>query len=99
MLGLFDKNQKPQETIIERERKRERQDSNSSYSSSSSSSDMYTHDSSLSKDECLKPTVSVITLSSDKPSFLVIVLTALASISGFMFGYDTGYISCSSFDW
>lgn len=91
MLGLFDKNQKPQETIIERERKRERQDSNSSYSSSSS--DMYTHDSSLSKDECLKPTVSVITLSSDKPSFLVIVLTALASISGFMFGYDTGYIS------
>lgn len=91
MLGLFDKNQKPQETIIERERKRERQDSNSSYSSSSS--DMYTHDSSLSKDECLKPTVSVITLSSDKPSFMVIVLTALASISGFMFGYDTGYIS------
>ncbi|ODV93365.1 hypothetical protein PACTADRAFT_35990 [Pachysolen tannophilus NRRL Y-2460] len=28
-----------------------------------------------------------------KPSSLVVVLTFLASISGFMFGYDTGYIS------
>ncbi|CDK29194.1 unnamed protein product [Kuraishia capsulata CBS 1993] len=28
-----------------------------------------------------------------KPSLLVICLTVLASISGFMFGYDTGYIS------
>lgn len=28
-----------------------------------------------------------------KPSVLVVVLTFVASISGFMFGYDTGYIS------
>lgn len=29
----------------------------------------------------------------EKPSLLVIILTVTASISGFMFGYDTGYIS------
>ncbi|KAG7665911.1 ITR1 [[Candida] subhashii] len=31
--------------------------------------------------------------SDDKPSRLVIILTLVSSISGFMFGYDTGYIS------
>lgn len=40
----------------------------------------------------LKP-VSLSDLNNAKPSLLVIFLTILASISGFMFGYDTGYIS------
>lgn len=90
MLGLFDKDQeKTQQTLVERERNTS--NSPSAAASYTSSLDMYSHDSSSSKD--LKPIVSITTLSSDKPSFLVIFLTALASISGFMFGYDTGYIS------
>ncbi|KAK7680135.1 hypothetical protein QCA50_016860 [Cerrena zonata] len=34
-----------------------------------------------------------MTESNTKPSFLVILITLASSISGFMFGYDTGYIS------
>ncbi|GMG20677.1 unnamed protein product [Ambrosiozyma monospora] len=33
------------------------------------------------------------TMDEGKPSFLVLLLTFLTSFSGFMFGYDTGYIS------
>ncbi|ODQ82041.1 hypothetical protein BABINDRAFT_32637 [Babjeviella inositovora NRRL Y-12698] len=36
---------------------------------------------------------SIIQLVQAKPTVLVLVLTFVASISGFMFGYDTGYIS------
>lgn len=35
----------------------------------------------------------LLSFGNTKPSFLVIVLTIVASISGFLFGYDTGYIS------
>ncbi|ESW97088.1 hypothetical protein KL918_000698 [Ogataea parapolymorpha] len=35
----------------------------------------------------------MIAMDSAKPTPLVVVLVCLASISGFMFGYDTGYIS------
>lgn len=36
---------------------------------------------------------TVMVMENDKPSKMVVFLTVLASISGFMFGYDTGYIS------
>lgn len=35
----------------------------------------------------------LLALADQKPTFLVILLTIVASISGFLFGYDTGYIS------
>ncbi|KAH3664120.1 hypothetical protein OGAPHI_004834 [Ogataea philodendri] len=35
----------------------------------------------------------LLSMESAKPTFLVVVLVCFASISGFMFGYDTGYIS------
>lgn len=38
-------------------------------------------------------TSTVMVLENEKPSLMVLFLTFLASISGFMFGYDTGYIS------
>ncbi|ODV86714.1 hypothetical protein CANARDRAFT_6289 [[Candida] arabinofermentans NRRL YB-2248] len=38
-------------------------------------------------------TSMLMTADSSKPTLMVIVLTMLTSISGFMFGYDTGYIS------
>lgn len=38
-------------------------------------------------------TSTVMVLENEKPSLMVLLLTFLASISGFMFGYDTGYIS------
>lgn len=40
----------------------------------------------------LKP-VDSNSLVNEKPSRLVLILTAMSSISGLMFGYDTGYIS------
>ncbi|CDR42400.1 CYFA0S09e02762g1_1 [Cyberlindnera fabianii] len=36
---------------------------------------------------------NLIAFQNTKPSPLILVLTAMSSISGFMFGYDTGYIS------
>lgn len=57
-------------------------------------SDMISNDSSDSSPETLKDTVSTsFSFANDRPSVLVIILTILSSISGFMFGYDTGYIS------
>ncbi|QPG75341.1 hypothetical protein FOA43_002694 [Brettanomyces nanus] len=38
-------------------------------------------------------TSTMMALEDERPSLMVIFLTFLASISGFMFGYDTGYIS------
>ncbi|GMM37717.1 myo-inositol transporter [Saccharomycopsis crataegensis] len=35
----------------------------------------------------------LLTFSNTKPTLLVVVLTFVTSISGFLFGYDTGYIS------
>lgn len=40
-----------------------------------------------------KDNISTTSFANGKPSPLVVVLTLLSSISGFMFGYDTGYIS------
>lgn len=51
------------------------------------------NDSNVSNELALKTITSPSSFSGDKPSFLIIFLTFLASISGFMFGYDTGYIS------
>ncbi|ODV93364.1 hypothetical protein PACTADRAFT_51964 [Pachysolen tannophilus NRRL Y-2460] len=53
----------------------------------------------INRDTVLKPkddednTSMLMTFHDSKPSVLVVVLTFVASISGFMFGYDTGYIS------
>ncbi|KAG0672904.1 myo-inositol transporter [Pichia californica] len=63
----------------------------SSSSSSSFVSDMFSHNSE--DDDEIKQELSISALNNEKPSLLVIFLTILASISGFMFGYDTGYIS------
>lgn len=63
--------------------------SNSSHSSSVSSISMGSDDLGIS----IKQTSSLSSFSNAKPSLLVIVLTIITSISGFMFGYDTGYIS------
>lgn len=41
----------------------------------------------------LKPLDSANSFQAERPSPLVIVLTIMSSISGLMFGYDTGYIS------
>ena len=60
---------------------------------SNSSVDMISNDSGDSNELSLKPIISLSSFANDKPSLLVIFLTFLASISGFMFGYDTGYIS------
>lgn len=54
----------------------------------------FTSDSVVSEGLNIKASDDLYSLSSDgKPSTLVIFLTFLSSISGFMFGYDTGYIS------
>lgn len=51
------------------------------------------------RDIAIKPmndednTSVIMTFHNTKPSPLIIVLTMVSSISGFMFGYDTGYIS------
>jgi MFS transporter, SP family, solute carrier family 2 (myo-inositol transporter), member 13 len=60
---------------------------------SNSSVDMISNGSGDSNELSLKPIISLSSFANDKPSLLVIFLTFLASISGFMFGYDTGYIS------
>lgn len=60
---------------------------------SNSSVDMISNGSGNSNELSLKPIISLSSFANDKPSLLVIFLTFLASISGFMFGYDTGYIS------
>lgn len=52
-----------------------------------------THSSSSSPLPSIKDTASTTSFANGKPSPLVIILTLLSSISGFMFGYDTGYIS------
>ncbi|GMM28348.1 myo-inositol transporter [Martiniozyma asiatica (nom. inval.)] len=48
---------------------------------------------SATSDIALKALDSNNSFSKEKPSLLIIFLTVLTSISGFMFGYDTGYIS------
>lgn len=77
---------------------------NNSYDSSSSSNGLLLPDSSSSSspnDDAvpLKPSMDTVGSSSlmteldTSPSRMVILITLASSISGFMFGYDTGYIS------
>lgn len=55
--------------------------------------DMISNDSKDTNELSLKQTYSLSSIATGKPPLLVIFLTILSSISGFMFGYDTGYIS------
>lgn len=69
---------------------------NNNYDSSNSDMSSDNNSSSISNDDLMdgvKDNTSLNSLTSDKPSFLIIFLTIMTSISGFMFGYDTGYIS------
>ncbi|CDK29195.1 unnamed protein product [Kuraishia capsulata CBS 1993] len=73
---------------------RERGLSNSSLLSGRTLFSRTHHDASVSRSSALSEnTSSILNGYAVKPSPLTILLTFLASISGFMFGYDTGYIS------
>lgn len=68
-------------------------DTPSSYSANSSSDALIASSSSVLKNHDNDVESVPFSESQSKPSRLVIILTLVSSISGFMFGYDTGYIS------
>lgn len=72
------------------------EDDNSSISNNNKatmSDDIHAHNIALKAYDNEDNTSILMTFHNTKPSPLIIVLTIISSISGFMFGYDTGYIS------